>query len=153
MAAIACMDVENPGAGIAEARGKCAFVKFELLNHVAVEGRARTCDVLALQHVKALVEKYVVKIQTDSAVIGAAHGKTSVEIIVGGDAGKALHGAQGIVCKNAGEIADVISRQHKTRRAVFAGSIVRAGGYVNRVGPAQIIGAQNDLEFLRLSCL
>ena len=150
-AAIARVDVQHAGGAVFEAHRECAFVEFELFHHVAVEGGGGAGDLLALQHVERRVQQDAVQIQADAAEIGAAQGEARVEIVVGADAGKALHGAQRIVGQDAGEILGVVAGQHQSGGAVLARRFEGAGLDFDGVGLAEGFGAEDDLEFLGLA--
>jgi hypothetical protein len=94
------------------------------------------------------VEQDVIEVQADAVVVGAAEGEAGVEIVVGGDAGEALHGAEGVVCEDAAEILDVVAGHDEGGGAIGAGGFEWVGFGLHGVGLAEGIGSEDDFEFL-----
>ena len=93
-------------------------MQFHHVHHVTVEGSASAAEVLALNHVERLVQEDAVRVQANAAEIGAPQGKTGVEVVIGGDTGKALYGAQRVIGQHACQILGVGSGEHQGTRAI-----------------------------------
>ncbi len=145
------MDFERARAAVLEAHRVSAFVQLEFLHHVAVEGRAGAAEGLPLEHVKGRVQQDAVEVQADAAVIGAAKGEARVEIVVGADAGEALHGAQRVVGQHAGEVLGVVAGQDQRVGAILARGFEGSGLHHHGLGAAESFGAEDDFEFLDIA--
>ena len=126
-------------------------MQFQLFHHVAVERGGGAGDLLALQHVKRLVQQNAVEVEADAAVIGAAQGEARVEIVVGTDAGQALDGTQRVVGEHAGEVLGVVAAEHEGGRAVLARRFEGTGLHLHGVGLVEGLGAEDDFEVLGLA--
>ena len=150
-AAVAGMHIEHAGGTVLETHGPGAFVQFQLLHHVAVEGRGGAGIGRTLDSVEGIVEQDAVEVEADAAVIGATQGEAGVVVVIRSDPGQALHGAQRIVGKDAGQVLGVIAGEFQRGGAVLARGVERPGAHIDRIGLAERVGAEDDVEVLGLA--
>ena len=147
-AAVTGVDVERTRGAILETHRPRPCVQLEILDHVAVERSEGSKRAPAFDRVEWHVEKDIVQVHANPAVVGTAQGEARVVVIVRTDTREALNGAERIVCQDACEVFGVVAGQHEGGGTVLGRDVKGRRLHLYRIRLAEGIGAEGNLEIL-----
>ena len=135
--AVACGDVEDGAGAVGVAGRKSAAEQRDGADGVAVDHGERAEVARVFKRVGRMIDERAIHVDAGMRHAHAADGEVGVEILIGGDAGKAGDGAERIVGEDCRKILQLGVVERVLRGGIGHHGIERGGGDCDLLGVAQ----------------